>query len=185
MGLFSKKIKINYQLKNQIDEMLSSAKTVSPNLAETMRNDLILFLLKQVAADGQVAKEEVQFINGYLDMCWTVDKMINYLNQYFNVIKDYVLPKSILMFTEVYLSIDKEEETELSRNLKELTIARMDVFLLSLVLLCKEIISIDGDISDEELDGLNKIITTSSDYIESKLGFVSKGVEVARRAITN
>ena len=184
MGLFSRKIKINAQVKKLLDDMIADMKEVSPQFAEDMRYDLLLFLLNQVASDGVVAKEEVQFINGYFDMSWTVDSMIKFLNQHHSGIKNYTLPNTIVKFTLVYKEMAKDAETsEVAAHYRDLTLLRMETFLLILIVLCKGIISIDGDISDEEIENLNKIINDSSDFIEEKLGFVPKGVETARKEL--
>ena len=82
MGFFSRKISVNYEIKRVVDSMLSTARSLSPKIEEDAKNDLLLFLLKQTAADGQVAKEEVQFINEYLGMNGTVSGVRNYLNKY-------------------------------------------------------------------------------------------------------
>ena len=98
-GSFFKKIKIDYKVKNGIERMLSVTKDLSPKLAEDMKTDLLLFLLKQVAADGLVAKEEVQYINGYLDMNASVDWMVDYLNEY---IRDLIYCRTATLQTRIW-----------------------------------------------------------------------------------
>ncbi|MBO4393264.1 MAG: hypothetical protein J5800_02870 [Spirochaetales bacterium] len=183
MGLFSRKIKIDYKVKGYVDNLLADAKKVSSDLADGIKTDLQLFLLKQIAADGQVAKEEVQFINGYLDMNTSVDWVVGYLNKYIRDLRNYTLPDTIKKLVYVYTEFGKKEPDEIRDLYMEMIVNDMERFLLVMVILCKSIIAIDGDVSDEEIDGLNQIITSSSDYIENKLGFVPKGVEAARREL--
>ena len=176
MGFFSRKISVNYEIKRVVDSMLSTARSLSPKIEEDAKNDLLLFLLKQTAADGQVAKEEVQFINEYLGMNGTVSGVRNYLNQYAGYLRDYNRPMMIEKLVAFYKTVDDE-------SAKKITVLLIEMFLLTLVLLSKEIISIDGSISDEEKDSLNDIINSSSDYIEDNLGFVPDGVEKARNQL--
>ena len=180
-GSFFKKIKIDYKVKNGIERMLSVTKDLSPKLAEDMKTDLLLFLLKQVAADGLVAKEEVQYINGYLDMNASVDWMVDYLNEYIRDLRDYRLPDTIKRLVFIYKDFEKEEPSESRDKLMNITVCEIEYFLTALVILCKGIVSIDGDISDEEIAGLNQIIDASSDNIEGGLGFIPEGVETARK----
>ena len=144
-----------------------------------MKNDVLLFLLKQTAADGQVAKEEVQFINEYLGMTASVESVLRYLRQYLGALSGYKLPSTIEKLSAFYNKC-AEDNDDFG---KKLSVVLLDSFLVMLVALCHEIISIDGSVSDDELDGLNEIINVSSDHIEKSLGFVPDGVETARKFV--
>lgn len=176
MGFFSKKIEIDHRIKEMVDNLISVAKSLSPKLAEDIKTDLQVFLIKQTVADGSVAKEEVQFINGYLDLGYTVSSMINLYNNNLSLFENYSMPDTIRKLVAVYNDLDDQQH-------KEWTLTVLNVFLSVMVVLCKGIISIDGDISDDEIDGINEIITLCSDYIEERLGFVPSGVEAARREL--
>ena len=176
MGFFSKKIEIDHRIKEMVDDLISVAKSLSPKLAEDIETDLLVFLIKQTAADGNVAKEEVQFINGYLDKGYTVSSIVSLVNNNLTLFENYSMPDTIRKLVALYNDLDDEKY-------REMILVILNVFLSVMVVLCKGIISIDGDISDDEIDGINEIITLCSDYIEERLGFVPSGVEAARKEL--